>query len=103
MAVTEQERRAINRRKMAIQAGINAKRNSLMNLSAARYNAMAQRPMTVESIPVNSSSNFAINLSRLPGRDIVDANTSAAINLARQNPGVNLTDELKLSLILSPL
>ncbi|MGB1479028.1 MAG: hypothetical protein ACPG9R_14710 [Marinobacter salsuginis] len=94
MAVTEQERRAMNRRKMAIQAGIDAKRSSLMNLSAARYNAMAQRPMTVQSTPVYSSSNFAMNLSPLPGRDIVDANNSAAINLARQNPGVNLTDEL---------
>ncbi len=93
MAFSQKERRA-NRRKMVIQAGINAKRNSLMNLSAARYNAMAQRPQTIQSRPVRSAGNVISDPERLPGRDIVDANNSAAINLARQNPGVNLTDEL---------
>jgi len=94
MAVTEQERRAMNRRKMVIQAGIEAKRKSLMNLSADRYNALAQRPQTVQSMPVQSAGNLIADPRTLPGRDIVDANNSAAINLARQNPGVNLTDEL---------
>jgi len=94
MAVTEQERRAMNRRKMVIQAGIEAKRKSLMNLSADRYNALAQRPQTVQSMPVQSAGNVIADPRTLPGRDIVDANNSAAINLARQNPGVNLTDQL---------
>lgn len=79
MAVTEQERRAMNRRKMAIQAGINAKRNSLM---------------TLQSTPVRSAGNFIADPRTLPGRNIVDANNAAALNLANQNPGVNLTNEL---------
>ena len=94
MAVTEQERRAMNQRKMVIQAGIEAKRKSLMNLSADRYNALAQRPRTVQSMPVQSAGSVIADPRTLPGRNIVDANNSAAINLARQNPGVNLTDEL---------
>jgi hypothetical protein len=79
MAVTEQERRAMNRRKMAIQAGINAKRNSLM---------------TVQSTPVRSAGNFIADPRTLPGRNIVDANNAEALALASKFPGQNLTNVL---------
>ena len=105
MAATEQEKGGINRRKLVLQASIGAKRRSLLNL-IDRHNAKRVRPQTdqsmrplpgrdtIQSMPVQSAGNVIADSRTLPGRDIVDANNSAAINLARQNPGVNLTDEL---------
>ena len=69
MAQTAEQFRAQERRKMRLQAALNAKRNSIMNLVVP-----APEP--------------------LPGRNIVDANNAEALALANQFPGQNLTDVL---------
>jgi len=109
MAQTAEESRNQERRKMRLQAALNARRKSLMNLVAPRGVYAEEGPGT--SLPVYEELTPRLDAPRfisgvtqmsrvieppapLPGRDIVDANHSAAINLARQNPGVNLTDEL---------
>ena len=109
MAQTPEEFRNQERRKMRLQAALNARRKSLMNLVAPRGVYAEEGPGT--SLPVYEELTPRLDAPRfisgvtqmsrvieppapLPGRDIVDANHSAAINLARQNPGVNLTDEL---------
>ena len=98
MAQTPEEFRDKERRKMRIQADLNARRNSLMNLVAPRGVYAEEGPgvtLPAPPHPMVSSNVVEPRISApLPGRDIVDANHSAAINLARQNPGVNLTDEL---------
>jgi len=98
MAQTPEEFRDKERRKMRIQADLNARRNSLMNLVAPRGVYAEEGPgVTLPAPPHPTVSSNVVEpriSAPLPGRDIVDANNSAAINLARQNPGVNLTDEL---------
>jgi len=94
MAQTAEQFRADERRKMRLQAALSAKRNSIMNLSAARYNAMAQRPQTIQSSPVQSAGHVIADPARLPGQDIVDANNAEALAFANQFPGQNLTSAL---------
>jgi len=98
MAQTPEEFRDKERRKMRIQADLNARRNSLMNLVAPRGVYAEEGPgVTLPAPPHPTVSSNVVEpriSAPLPGRDIVDANHSAATNLARQNPGVNLTDEL---------
>ena len=94
MAQTAEQFRADERRKMRLQAALSAKRNSIMNLSAARYNAMAQRPQTIQSRPVQSAGHVIADPARLPGQDIVDANNAEALAFANQFPGQNLTSAL---------
>ena len=93
MAQTAEQFRENERRKMRLQASLSTKRNSLMNLSAARYNAMAQRPQTIQSSPVVSAGHVIADPERLPGRDIVDANNAANLKIANEFPslGRNLT------------
>jgi len=90
------------RRKMMLQAALNARRNSLMNLvaptdlrgissniqdmtsqaqemTAEIRNALSGIPQSVQSIPVQSVDEVITDPTRLPGQDIVDANNSEAI------------------------
>ena len=79
---------------LSMSSNIQDMTSQAQEMTADLRNALSGMPQSVQSIPVQSAGEVISDPTRLPGQDIVDANNSAAINLARQNPGVNLTDEL---------
>jgi len=81
------------RRKMMLQAALNARRNSLMNLITPDVYAEEGPGVTLPAPPRPTvSSNVVEPPAPLPGRDIVDANNAEALAFANQHPGQNLTD-----------
>tara|TARA_R100001082_G_scaffold47109_1_gene25138 strand:+ start:91 stop:1977 length:1887 start_codon:yes stop_codon:yes gene_type:complete len=96
MAQTAHQFRQQERRKMRLQADLNARRNSLMNLVAPRGVHAEEGPgVTLPAPPHLTVSSNVVEppiSAPLPGRDIVDANNAEALALASQFPGQNLTD-----------
>ena len=81
------------RRKMMLQAALNARRNSLMNLITPDVYAEEGPGVTLPAPPRPTVSSNVVELpAPLPGRDIVDANNAEALAFANQHPGQNLTD-----------
>ena len=76
-----------------LQAALNARRNSLMNLITPDVYAEEGPGVTLPAPPRPTvSSNVVEPPAPLPGRDIVDANNAEALAFANQHPGQNLTD-----------
>ena len=101
MAQTPEEFRNQERRKMRLQADLNARRNSLMNLITpdvfAEEGPGTALPIYEEFTPHPTVSGNVVEpriSAPLPGRDIVDANNAEALAFANQFPGQNLTDHL---------
>ena len=87
------------RRKMMLQAALNARRNSLMNLVApdvyAEEGPGTALPVYEELTPHPTVSSNVVEpriSAPLPGQDIVDAINAENLAFANQHPGQDLTD-----------